>query len=151
MRIGRWAIVPTGLFPGRPGIGVLNYVVWEMRAMRIEMKTTFASLLALGVCVWVAEARADGDEISADNSVETTALLSLNGGDLTLIGMHAHSTQNGTIEGNQIYNQDGKIETGTAINNNFGSHGIVMQAANTGINSLIQQTTTINVLLGPQN
>jgi hypothetical protein len=26
-----------------------------------------------------------------------------------------------------------------------------MQAANSGINSLIQQTTTINILLGPQN
>lgn len=119
--------------------------------MRIEMKTTFASLLALGVCVWVAEARADGDEISADNSVEMNALQLLNGGDLTLIGMHAHSTQNGTVEGNEIYNEGGKIETGSVNNYNYGSHGIVMQAANSGINSLIQQTTTINVLLGPQN
>jgi hypothetical protein len=122
-----------------------------MRAMRIEMKTTFASLLALGVCVWVAEARADGDEISADNSVEMTALQSLNGGDLTLIGMHAHSEQTGTVEGNDIYNEGGSITTGAAINNINNSHGIVMQAANSGINSLIQQTTTINILLGPQN
>jgi hypothetical protein len=122
-----------------------------MRAMRIEMKTTFASLLALGVCVWVAEARADGDEISSDNSVAMTALQSLNGGDLTLIGMSAESNQHGTIKDNEIYNEGGKIETGSVNNYNYGSHGIVMQAANTGINSLIQQTTTINILLGPQN
>ena len=119
--------------------------------MRTEMKITFASLLALGVCVWVAEARADGDEISSDNVVSTTALGSLNGGDLTLIGMHAHSEQHGTVENNDIYNEGGSISTGAAINNNYGSHGIVMQAANSGINSLIQQTTTLNILLGPQN
>ena len=107
--------------------------------MRIEMKTTFASLLALGVCVWVAEARADGDEISADNSVEMTALQSLNGGDLTLIGMHAQSEQTGTVEGNEIYNEGGTITTGAAINNINNSHGIVMQAANSGINSLISR------------
>ena len=119
--------------------------------MRTEMKITFASLLALGVCVWVAEARADGDEISSDNVVATTALQSLNGGDLTLIGMSAHSEQHGTVENNDIYNQGGTINTGSPVNNNFGSHGIVMRAANSGINSLIQQTTTINILLGPQN
>jgi len=119
--------------------------------MRTEMKITFASLLALGVCVWVAEARADGDEISSDNSVAMTALQSLNGGDLTLIGMSAESNQHGTIKDNEIYNEGGKIETGSVNNYNYGSHGIVMQAANTGINSLIQQTTTINILLGPQN
>jgi hypothetical protein len=122
-----------------------------MRAMRTEMKITFASLLALGVCVWVAEARADGDEISSTNSVDTDALQLLNGGDLTLIGMSAHSHQTGTVENNDIYNQGGTIETGAAINTNFDSHGIVMQAANSGINSLIQQTTTLNILLGPQN
>jgi len=118
--------------------------------MRTEMKITFASLLALGVCVWVAEARADGDEISSDNSVATSALQSLNG-DLTLIGMSNHVNQTGTVEGNDIYNQGGSISTGSPTNTNIGSHGIVMQAANSGINSLIQQTTTINILLGPQN
>jgi hypothetical protein len=80
-----------------------------MRAMRIEMKTTFASLLALGVCVWVAEARADGDEISADNSVEMTALQSLNGGDLA--DRHVGRSSRRYDQDNEIYNEGGKIET----------------------------------------
>jgi hypothetical protein len=101
--------------------------------------------------VWVAEARADGDEISSTNSVDMDALQLLNGGDLTLIGMSAHSQQTGNVENNDIYNEGGRIDTGSAVNNNFDSHGIVMQAANSGINSLIQQSATINILVGPQN
>jgi hypothetical protein len=121
-----------------------------MRAMRTGMKTIFASVLALGVCVWVGEARADGsDELSMGGSVGSEDLAHLNGGGLTIAT--ATSTVTGTSENNEIYNQDGKITTGAGENINIGSHGIVMQANNSGINSLIQQNATINVIFAPAN
>jgi len=124
-----------------------------MRAMRTGIKTTIASMLALGVCVWVGETRADGpsggDEISLDGGVGTSDLALLSGGSLVLAT--ASTEIDGTSHNNTINNNGGEIETGAGLNINSGSTGIVMQAANTGINSLIQQTATINVIFAPQN
>jgi len=121
--------------------------------MRTEMKTIFASMLALGVCVWVGETRADGlsgsDELSMSGGVGTEDLALLSGGGLTLAT--ATSTVTGTSENNDINNAGGTISTGGGSNINVGSHGIVMQANNTGMNSLIQQNATINVIFAPQN
>jgi hypothetical protein len=124
-----------------------------MRAMRTGIKTTIASMLALGVCVWVGETRADGpsgsDEISMDGGVGTSDLALLSGG--TLVLATASTEIDGTSHNNTIDNSGGELKTGSGMNINSGSHGIVMQAANTGINSLIQQTATINVIFAPQN
>lgn len=121
--------------------------------MRTGMKITIASMLALGVCVWVGETRADGpagsDEISMDGGVGTSDLALLSGGSLILAT--ASTEIDGTSHNNTINNAGGEIETGAGLNINSGSTGIVMQAANTGINSLIQQTATINVIFAPQN
>jgi hypothetical protein len=118
------------------------------------MKTIFASMLALGVCVWVGETRADGpsgdDDIALDSSVGSSDLAGVSVGKLTVLDADTHVQQNGTVDDNGVYN-DGEISTGGAFNSNFASQGIVMQAANTGMNSLIQQTTTINVIFAPQN
>jgi hypothetical protein len=126
-----------------------------MRAMRTGMKTTLASMLALGVCVWVGETRADGlagnDDIALDQSLGSADLQSLNVGHLTVQSASSHVTQDGNVEGNSVDGNSGQITTGPAVNTNFASQGIVMQAANSGINSLIQQTATINVIFAPQN
>jgi hypothetical protein len=124
-----------------------------MRAMRTGIKTTIASMLALGVCVWVGETRADGlsgsDELSMSGGVGTEDLALLSGGGLTLAT--ATSTVTGTSNNNDTDNTGGTIMTGGGSNINVGSHGIVMQANNTGMNSLIQQNATINVIFAPQN
>ena len=122
--------------------------------MRTGIKTTLASMLALGVCVWVGETRADGpsgsDDIALDSNVGSSDLADLSVGKLTVLDAETNVQQNGTVEGNSVSNS-GEINTGGALNTNFGSQGVVMQAANTGMNSLIQQTTTINVIFAPQN
>ena len=57
--------------------------------MRTVMKTTLASMLALGVCVWVGETRADGltggDDIALGSGVGSSDLQSLNGGAARLL------------------------------------------------------------------
>lgn len=117
--------------------------------MRTGMKTILASTLALGVCVWVGEARADGDELSMSGDVGSDDLALLSGGSLMVAT--ASSSVTGSSTGNTTNNQGGEISTGGGSNINVGSHGIVMQANNTGMNSLIQQNATINVIFAPQN
>jgi hypothetical protein len=119
-----------------------------MRAMRKIFKTTFASMLALGVCVWVGETRADGlsgdDELPINNVVSTSDLQELSGGGVSITAAHSNVTQDGDVKDNNVYViGDGSISTGSAMNINTGSHGIVMQAANSGMNSLIQQSLVI--------
>jgi hypothetical protein len=125
-----------------------------MRAMRTEMKITLASMLALGVCVWVGETRADGltggDDIALGSGVGSSDLQSLNGG-LQILNAQTQVTQGGTVDNNDIDNTGGTIETGAAVNNVFSTGGISLVASNTGMNALIQQTVTINVLFAPQN
>jgi hypothetical protein len=128
-----------------------------MRAMRKIFKTTFASMLALGVCVWVGETRADGlsgdDDIALNSSVTSADLSELSGGSVSVVSADADVTQHGDVDGNTVSNVgSGSVWTGSASNINNGSNGIVMQAANSGMNSLIQQSTTINVVIAtPQN
>jgi hypothetical protein len=127
-----------------------------MRAMRTVLKTTFASMLALGVCVWVGETRADGslsdDELAVNSSVTSADLSELSGGSLSIVAADADVTQDGTVSGNTVTNNgSGSISTGGNTVVNTGSSGIVMQAANSGMNSLIQQSTTINVIFAPPN
>ena len=124
--------------------------------MRTVLKTTLASMLALGVCVWVGETRADGstsdDDIAVNSSVTSADLSELCGGSLSIVAAEANVTQDGNVEGNSVtVNGSGSISTGSAMNINSGSHGIVMQAANSGMNSLIQQSSTINVIFAPPN
>ena len=124
--------------------------------MRTILKTTFASMLALGVCVWVGEARADGsssdDEIAVNSSVTSDDLSELSGGSQSTVAAVADVTQDGTVTGNTVTNNgSGSISTGGNTIVNTGSTGIVMQAANSGMNSLIQQSTTINVIFAPPN
>lgn len=123
--------------------------------MRTVFKTTLASMLALGVCVWVGETRADGssdDDIAVNSSVTSADLSELSGGSLSIVAAEANVTQDGNVEGNSVtVNGSGSISTGSAMNINNGSHGIVMQAANSGMNSLIQQSSTINVIFAPPN
>jgi len=124
--------------------------------MRTVFKTTLASMLALGVCVWVGETRADGstsdDDIAVNSSVTSADLSELSGGSLSIVAAEANVTQDGNVEGNSVtVNGSGSISTGSAMNINSGSHGIVMQAANSGMNSLIQQSSTINVIFAPPN
>ena len=53
--------------------------------MRTGITTIFASMLALGVCVWVGEARADGgDELSVTGGVESEDLAHVIGGGLAV-------------------------------------------------------------------
>lgn len=116
--------------------------------MRKIFKTTFASMLALGVCVWVGETRADGlsgdDELPINNVVSTSDLQELSGGGVSITAAHSNVTQDGDVKDNNVYViGDGSISTGSAMNINTGSHGIVMQAANSGMNSLIQQSLVI--------
>lgn len=125
--------------------------------MRKIFKTTFASMLALGVCVWVGETRADGlsgdDDIALNSSVTSADLSELSGGSVSVVSADADVTQHGDVDGNTVSNVgSGSVWTGSASNINNGSNGIVMQAANSGMNSLIQQSTTINVVIAtPQN
>lgn len=124
--------------------------------MRTILKTTLASMLALGVCVWVGEARADGsssdDEIAVNSSVTSDDLSELSGGSQSTVAAVADVTQDGTVTGNTVTNNgSGSISTGGNTIVNTGSTGIVMQAANSGMNSLIQQSTTINVIFAPPN
>ena len=122
--------------------------------MRTVMKTTLASMLALGVCVWVGETRADGltgsDDIALGSGVGSSDLQSLNGG-LQILNAQTTTGQTGTVADNPIDNNGGTIQTGAAVNNVFTSSGISLVASNTGINSVIQQTVAINVLFAPQN
>ena len=68
--------------------------------MRTGLTTIFASMLALGVCVWVGEARADGgDELSVTGGVESEDLAHLNGGGLTVAT--ATSSVTGTQQNNE--------------------------------------------------
>jgi len=141
--------VPTGIFL-LPEFGGVSFgkVFQEMRAMRTGMKTIIASMLALGVCVWVGEARADGDEISLGGGAASSDLASLSGGSLTIVD--ADATQNGSVVNPNVNNNGTMINGGnTAIAN--GTQGIVLQAQNSGNNSLIQQTAQINVYFAPQN
>jgi len=112
-------------------------------------------MLALGVCVWVGEARADGsgdDDIAVNSSVTSADLSELSGGSLSIVAADADVTQDGTVSGNTVTNNgSGSISTGGNTVVNTGSSGIVMQAANSGMNSLIQQSTTINVIFAPPN
>lgn len=124
--------------------------------MRTVFKTTLASMLALGVCVWVGETRADGslgdDDIAVNSSVTNADLSELSGGSLSIVAAEADVTQDGTVSSNTVTNSgSGTISTGSAMNVNTSSSGIVMQAANSGMNSLIQQSTTINVIFAPPN
>jgi len=116
--------------------------------MRTVFKTTLVSMLALGVCVWVGETRADGlsgdDELPVNNVVSTTDLQELSGGGVSITAAHSNVTQDGDVKDNNVYViGNGSISTGSAMNINAGSHGIVMQAANSGMNSLIQQSLVI--------
>jgi hypothetical protein len=127
-----------------------------MRAMRKVFKTTLASMLALGVCVWVGETRADGtsgdDELAVNSSVSSADLQELSGGSVSIVAAHSDVTQDGDVKDNSVtVIGSGSISTGSAMNINNGSHGIVMQAANSGMNSLIQQSSTINVIFAPPN
>lgn len=124
--------------------------------MRTVLKTTLASMLALGVCVWVGETRADGslsdDELAVNSSVTSADLSELSGGSQSIVAAVADVTQDGTVTGNSVNNNgSGSISTGGNTVVNTGSSGIVMQAANSGMNSLIQQSTTINVIFAPPN
>jgi len=124
--------------------------------MRKIFKTTFASMLALGVCVWVGETRADGlsgdDEIAVNSSVTSADLSELSGGSQSIVAAVADVNQDGTVSSNTVTNNGtGSISTGGNTVVNTGSTGIVMQAANSGMNSLIQQSTTINVIFAPPN
>ncbi len=107
-------------------------------------------MLALGVCVWVGETRADGlsgdDDIAVNSSVTSADLSELSGGSLSIVAAESDVTQEGDVGGNTVSNSHGNISTGSAMNINTGSHGIVMQASNSGMNSLIQQSSTINVI-----
>lgn len=122
--------------------------------MRTGIKTTLASMLALGVCVWVGETRADGlsggDDIALSSAVGSADLQSLNGG-LKIQNAEATTTQNGSVTGNGVNNAGGEINTGAAVNNVYTSGGISLVASNTGMNALIQQTVVVNVLFAPQN
>jgi len=124
--------------------------------MRKICEATIASMLALGVCVWVGETRADGlsgdDDIAVNSSVTSSDLSELSGGSLSIVAAESDVTQDGTVGGNSVtVIGSGHISTGSAMNINSGSHGIVMQAANSGMNSLIQQSSTINVIFAPPN
>ena len=124
--------------------------------MRTIFKTTFASMLALGVCVWVGETRADGlsgdDELPVNSSVSTADLQELSGGGVSIVSAHSDVVQDGKVKENSVsVVGNGSISTGSAMNINTGSHGIVLQASNSGMNSLIQQTSTINVIFAPPN
>ena len=125
--------------------------------MRTISKTILASMLALGACVWVGETRADGlsgdDDIALNSSVTASDLSELSGGSVSVVSADADVTQHGDVDGNTVSNTgSGSVWTGSASNINSGSNGIVMQAANSGMNSLIQQSTTINVVIAtPQN
>jgi len=111
-------------------------------------------MLALGVCVWVGETRADGlsggDDIALSSAVGSADLQSLNGG-LKIQNAEATTTQNGSVTGNGVNNAGGEINTGAAVNNVYTSGGISLVASNTGMNALIQQTVVVNVLFAPQN
>lgn len=107
-----------------------------------------SSVLALGVCVWVGEARADSasNEIAVENTASSLDLAALSGGGLSLTNVEATGTQTGEVSGNTIDNSGGGImHNGGNISANANSGGITINMLNSGNNVSMQNITQINV------
>jgi hypothetical protein len=105
-------------------------------------------VLALGVCVWVGEARADSasNEIAVENTASSLDLAALSGGGLSLTNVEATGTQTGEVSGNTIDNSGGSImHNGGNISANANSGGITINMLNSGNNVSMQNITQINV------
>jgi hypothetical protein len=105
-------------------------------------------VLALGVCVWVGEARADSasNEIAVENTASSLDLAALSGGGLSLTNVEATGTQTGGVNDNTIDNSGGSyMHNGGNISANANSGGITINMLNSGNNVLMQNITQINV------